>query len=192
MSRLSSDSGIAIGPILFIIALLGILAALMASGGGEFTSASTIDRVTTDIVSQANLIRSKINECNLMYGTDNNGDGWPAADNATLVTDLTCAGDPAGKQNLWTGLRPSMLAPPTAGFDAWYYINKGSVGGRCIWTAPSGGKTSSGIIGGLTRAKDKYSSQEVSYSSTGTNQRFVVFITRPDDINNLDDNCKSE
>src|ERR1700744_4721607 len=36
--RFASDSGIAIGPILFIIAILGILAAAIAAGSGSFTA----------------------------------------------------------------------------------------------------------------------------------------------------------
>ncbi len=40
-ARFSSDAGIAIGPILFIIAVLGILAAAIAAGSGSFTSSTT-------------------------------------------------------------------------------------------------------------------------------------------------------
>ena len=36
--RFAADAGIAIGPILFIIAILGILAAAIAAGSGSFTS----------------------------------------------------------------------------------------------------------------------------------------------------------
>jgi len=39
--RLASDAGIAIGPILFIIAVLGILAAAIAAGSGSFTTSTT-------------------------------------------------------------------------------------------------------------------------------------------------------
>ena len=39
--RFSSDAGIAIGPILFIIAVLGILAAAIAAGSGSFTTSTT-------------------------------------------------------------------------------------------------------------------------------------------------------
>ena len=39
--RLPTNAGIAIGPILFIIAVLGILAAAIAAGSGSFTSSST-------------------------------------------------------------------------------------------------------------------------------------------------------
>ena len=39
--RLAPDAGIAIGPILFIIAVLGILAAAIAAGSGSFTTSTT-------------------------------------------------------------------------------------------------------------------------------------------------------
>ncbi len=39
--RFPNDAGIAIGPILFIIAVLGILAAAIAAGSGSFTSSTT-------------------------------------------------------------------------------------------------------------------------------------------------------
>src|SRR5580692_5056365 len=41
VTRFASDAGIAIGPILFIIAILGILAAAIAAGSGSFTSSTT-------------------------------------------------------------------------------------------------------------------------------------------------------
>ncbi len=39
--RLAGDAGIAIGPILFIIAILGILAAAIAAGSGSFTASTS-------------------------------------------------------------------------------------------------------------------------------------------------------
>lgn len=36
-----NDSGIAIGPILFVIAVLGILAAAVAAGSGSFSTSSS-------------------------------------------------------------------------------------------------------------------------------------------------------
>jgi len=193
MQRLPSDSGIAIGPILFVIALLGILAAVIAAGTGDFSTASITDRVYNDIYSQANLIRTKINECNLKYGTNNNGDGWPASDqtNGTPVCALQCAGDPGTaesgtdcqgnpmtEQNLWNGMRPALLPPPTNGFNQWYYMNDSAGGGRCIWIHPSS-TASSGIIAGLVKAATRFSSQEVTYNSGGTSQNFVIWITVP-------------
>jgi type II secretory pathway pseudopilin PulG len=192
MRRSPPDAGFAIGPILFVLALLGILAAVIAAGSGDFSTASVADRVYNDIYSQANLIRTKINECNLKWGTNNNGDGYPASDPAgTLVCALACIGDPSAaqggndcagnpmtQQNLWNGMRPALLPPPTSGFNQWNYVNAGSSGGRCIWTQPSA-TASQGVIAGLTKAASKFSSQEVTYDSAGNSQNFVIWITVP-------------
>jgi hypothetical protein len=205
MPRFHSTAGIAIGPILFVIALLGILAMAMAAGSGGFGSAGVADRVTADIVSQVNLIRGQINGCQLQYITtavDNSTaapwasvtacayDHWPCSDqtNGTAVINLTCPGDPltSGSQqpNLWTGPRAALLPQPTQGFNAWTYINAGDTHGRCIWTTPvSVGGTSNGQ--GLARAAAKFSSQESAYNAT--TQKFVVFITLPSGSTNT--NC---
>ena len=45
--RFSTEAGIAIGPILFIIAILGILAAAIAAGSGSFTSGTTSESSKT-------------------------------------------------------------------------------------------------------------------------------------------------
>ena len=47
MLRVSSDAGIAIGPLLFIIAILGILAAAITAGSGSFVSGTTGERNRT-------------------------------------------------------------------------------------------------------------------------------------------------
>ena len=195
------DAGFAIGPILFVIALLAVLAAVIAAGSGDFGTASVTDRISADVTTQANLIRSKIGECNIMHGTDSNYDGYPPSDtsNGTLVSALDCIGDPVGaSQNLWTGPRPALLPPPTPGFAAWKYINTDDCtpqtgnclggttsGGRCIWTAPLG-SGSTGIIAGLTKAASKFSngttyssSNEVIYDPASASQKFIVWITMP-------------
>ena len=198
MPRFPATAGIAIGPILFIIALLGILAAVMATSMGSFGTATTADRVTADINTQANLIRSKISEC-YMQTLANNGlvdnssappfdtvpecahDAYPCSDqtNGTAVSDLRCPGDAldggGNQQNIWTGPRNAQLPPPTSGFTAWQYLNKKGTGWRCIWTSTAHSNT--GIGTGLAKAATKFSSQEVSHKNNGDNQKFVVCIT---------------
>jgi len=46
-SRLSHEAGIAIGPILFVVAILGILAAAIAAGSGSFTGSSSTEAART-------------------------------------------------------------------------------------------------------------------------------------------------
>ncbi|MGE3624335.1 MAG: hypothetical protein AB7H77_10760 [Bdellovibrionales bacterium] len=203
MNRFSSDSGIAIGPILFVLALLGVLAAVIGAGSSDFGTASVSDRIYSDVLSQANLIRTKINECNLKYGTNNNGDGWPPSDGTngtpvcalicegdpnTAMTGNDCAGSPMTRQNIWYGMRPALLPPPTQGFEEWYYMNAGDSGGRCIWTEPSG-SASAGLIGGLTHAATKFSSQEAIFDAGGSTKRFVIWLTVP--TGTADTHCTS-
>lgn len=193
--RPSSTAGIAIGPILFVLALLGILAGVLAAGTGGFSTIGVADRVTADVVSQANLIRSKINECQMQYianAIDNSAappwdsvsdcehDSYPCSvATGTLVSALTCPGDPLGsdskQQSVWTGVRVTALPPPTAGFSDWKYLNAAaSGGGRCIWTT---GPYNSGVVAGLTQAATKFSSSEAKYSAGANPQKFVVIIT---------------
>ncbi|MDX2027871.1 MAG: hypothetical protein SFW62_04490 [Alphaproteobacteria bacterium] len=196
-SRLSSESGIAIGPILFVIALLAILAVAVSSGIGDFGTVGVSDRVTADIISQANLVRAKINECNIKYGTNANYDGYPSSDtdDGTLVSALECQGDPVGLKGLWTGQRAANLPPPTSGFSPWYYINTNGSGlggtadgGRCIWTQPtiSNPKENPGLVAGLKKAAGKFSNgttysanNEVIYDPASDSQKFVLWITLP-------------
>jgi hypothetical protein len=200
-----SNAGFAIGPILFVLAILSLLAMVMAAGTGDFGTAATADRVSADISTQANLIRSKINECNLMHGTSSNYDGYPSSDttNGTAVSAIACSGDPSGMQNLWTGSRPALLPPPTKGFGNWMYINTNATGlggtatgGRCIWIAPTlpNPNTVSGIVTGLTKAATKFSngtsfssSNEVIYDPASASQKFVVWISMP--TGSPDSNC---
>lgn len=174
LSRLSPQSGIAIGPILFVIALLGILATFMATNTGGMGSAAREDTITAQLSSQANLIRSKFSECNMIRGS------WPAGDGTgTLVTAVTCPGDPSGQDNLWTGARSSQLAPPPQGFNNWtYYDYSATSGGRCVKIAPASGSDPA-VRNGIRRAATKFTSQESDYDSNGVAQSLVIWITRP-------------
>ncbi|HAX92325.1 MAG TPA: hypothetical protein DCY07_09050 [Rhodospirillaceae bacterium] len=201
MKRLHPSAGIAIGPILFVLAILGILASVFASGsGGSLGSAGVADRVTTDILGQINLIRSKITECQVQYlinsktyaTGDCNQDPYPCSDqtDGTLVSALTCPNDPldgTDQRSLWTGLRPDTYPPATDGFGEWMYINAGLSGGRCIWTAPTNGNASAAIVDGLKRAALKFTSQELAYDDTSNTQKIVIFITRPTGV--VDTHC---
>jgi hypothetical protein len=203
----SPEAGIAIGPILFILAILAIIGVVIASGGSSgFSSAGITDRIAADIPTQANLIRAKISECNLMYGTNANYDGFPSSDttNGTLVSAVTCTGDPATLQNLWTGNRAANLPPPSSGFNNWYYINTNgsglggtATGGRCIWIQPI---TANAAIGaGLTRTANKFThatsndgQSEVNFDPSQAHLRFVVWISSPPGVGAETANCKPQ
>lgn len=177
MQRHHPEAGIAIGPILFVIALLGVLAAVMASGSGGMGTAIKADSITPVLHTQANLIRNKMFECNTIRSV------WPTSDtNGTTIADVECSGDPSGQRNLWTGARPTPLAPPPKDFDDWIYYDKsGSGGGRCIMIKPSSTSlaANASFKQGIAKAYEKFTSQEAAYSSGGTNQKLIIWITRP-------------
>jgi len=172
--RFHRQSGIAIGPILFVLALLGIIAAVMATDSGNMGSAAREDSITAQISTQANLIRSKFAECNSIQGT------WPAGDGTgTAVSAVTCPGDPSGQDNLWTGARLSQLPPPPNNFGNWvYYDYSASSGGRCISITPNSASDPA-TKNGIRRAAAKFSTQEADYASGGSTQNFIIWITRP-------------
>jgi type II secretory pathway pseudopilin PulG len=178
--RFSANAGIAIGPILFVLALLGIIATVMATSSGTYSSAAVADRVASDIVNQANLIRGKINECNLRclnnkaLDQDSAGglpcpnESWPdsvtsganvASGTPVAVANLRCPATLDGSDygNLWLYPEPTQLAPMTSGFEnnPWQYVNAGESGGRCFWTKPNTGNNNSGIVEALQRLKEK-------------------------------------
>ncbi len=191
--RFSSQAGIAIGPILFIIALLAILAAVMAGGGGDFQTATVSDRITNDVAAQVNLIRNTINECNLQYllavstgSVAPSSDTYPTSDpsNGTLVSAVVC--NPTGSASLWGD---KLLPPPTKGLNPWTYIDaSGSGGGRCIWATPTEASPlgDTALVAGLVRAASKFNSSaaysattEVIYDPTSASQKFIAWISPP-------------
>ncbi|MGB4102201.1 MAG: hypothetical protein WBK91_09900 [Alphaproteobacteria bacterium] len=174
MSRYRRQSGIAIGPILFVIALLGVLAAFFSSDSGNMGGAAREDTITATLAAQANLIRSKFNECNMIR------DSWPVGDGTgTAVSAVTCPGDPAGQDNLWTGARMNQLAPPPQRFNNWtYYDYSGTGGGRCVKISPISASDPA-TKAGIRRAFAKFTSLEADYDSNGVAQSLVIWITRP-------------
>ena len=203
----SPEAGIALGPILFILAILGIIGLVLSAGGGGFTTAGVTDRIVADVSTQANLIRSKINECNMMYGSNSNYDGYPSSGGVSIaVSTIACSGDPSSPvnlQNLWSGNRTANLPPPTAGFGNWNYINTNTTGlggsatgGRCIWIKPNSGNGA--IAAGLSKAATKFTNTtandgaaEVNYNPASTGLRFVVWISAPPTAGAETNDCNS-
>jgi len=161
--RLTSHAGIAIGPILMVIALLAVIAGVMAAGSGTFSSNASVDRIRTEVRGQANLIRAKIQEC-YMVTMGNLNFGYPIG-SGVLVRNLNCPGDPTGDQNLWTGARETDLPPAVPGFDEWVYYNYAS--GRCISIKPTSSTPPLAIRDGLTILSGLFSVNERHLDTAG-------------------------
>lgn len=133
---LKPQRGIAIGPILFVVAILAVLVGALSSGMGSFGGNATIDRIKSDVRGQANLIRAKIQEC-YMTTMGSSDFGWPPGPtpNGTLLQDIICPGDPSGMQNIWRGARPTSIPVNPVGFKDWVYFNYDH--GRCLILVPT-------------------------------------------------------
>lgn len=199
-NRFASDAGIAIGAILFVVALLGVIAVAMSSGSSSVGTNIAADRVRNDIKIQANLIRAKILECN-QYSIDrgNLPDKYPSSTGTgaalSTVRSLNClafdivedgSGNAQATLNtpLWTGAHAASLPPTSTGFEEWKYKNAGAVGGRCIRIQPLAANVSDpGIKNGLAQAFTAFSSlagtEEAVYDSNSASQRFIIWITKP-------------
>ncbi len=204
--RFSSSAGFAIGPILFVLAILAVLGAVMATGNNSFQLSSKIDRISADIVAQGNMIRNTVNNCNLQYqmalstgsadaiASDPPG-GFPDSNTTTgtNVSALLC--DPVGTSSLWGAI---LMPRPTKGFGPWKYINNGPTNGRCIWIEPldAGSKSDAALVAGLTRAAAKFNSgtavnlsNEAIYNPSSDSQKFVIWITLPATVGDADSHC---
>jgi hypothetical protein len=181
-TRFNNNHGIAIGMILFVVALLGVIAIAMTAGSNVAGTTIVPDRVAADVKTQANLIRNKILEC-YTYGYERGdlADKYPASTGTgTPVEDLVCPAYNAGTNNIWNGQSPAMLPPPTTGFDKWVYVNAGTAGGRCIRIQPtSGNANDQGLKNGLAQASSYFAANELVYSSGSGSQRFILWISRP-------------
>ena len=116
-NRLNPNAGIAIGPILFIIAILAILAAAIAAGSGSFTSGTTKESATTK---SSALIQ--IGDT-LKVGMDRIVMEGQVADPTSVTTDVTVTtGTTALFSPTGGGVSPpSPAMANTPGVDVWYF-----------------------------------------------------------------------
>jgi hypothetical protein len=116
--RFAADAGIAIGPILFIIAILGILAAAIAAGSGSFTAGTSNESSSTKA---AALIQ--IGE-NLRVGMDR----------ITMEGGITV---PSVVTNVSTTNASDDLFSPSGGGIAPPSVSLANVVGTDVWEFPS-------------------------------------------------------
>jgi hypothetical protein len=203
--HVSSESGIAIGVLLFGLAMLAVLAVAMSAGSNMMgASPITIDRISAEVKSQGQLILAKIHQCysegldnkkldcsnnTLVLGVPTRSGCSPidttafyptSTGSGTVIESVACPAYGAGIQNLWTGQQPSMLPPPSNGLEHWVYVNAGDAGGRCIRIQPlAAGVDDVGIRDGLAQAAGAFSADELGFSAGSSSQRFILWVTKP-------------
>jgi hypothetical protein len=115
-ARLAADAGIAIGPILFIIAVLGILAAAIAAGSGSFTTSTSGESNRTKAAALIEIGQ------NLKVGMDR-----LLSDGVTMVGQVVInANNTQSTTDLFSPVgggiaAPSITMSATPTSDQWYY-----------------------------------------------------------------------
>lgn len=186
--RFSPQAGVAVGVILFVLAMLAVVATAYTASGNFTGSTITPERIGRELRAQADLIRTKINECYMNFkDIDHSGvshlndTNFPASSGTgTLVESLECPTYGTGTKNLWTGQSSVMLPPPPKGLEKWVYRNAGAIEGRCIRIQPEAANASDNAFKqGMAEAAMAFSDLERTYSSPSPSQRLILWITRP-------------
>lgn len=114
-NKLPSDAGIAIGPILFIIAVLGILAAAIAAGSGSFTTNTHGENTRTRATAMIDIGQ------NLKIGMDRVvGLGTDIVD--VVIDPTVTSGDDAIFSPIGGGISaPSVTMAADPATDTWHY-----------------------------------------------------------------------
>lgn len=176
----SGERGSALVYILIAIALLAALTVTFMEPSSQQTSSQAGFRTATQIQSQADMIRSAVQECVLRYGQgDNNITGEPTEAAANViypinpnsaylpaglqsgnrnVSGLRCPGHNDGTaenhQPIWTGGK-FMPAPPDL-FEPWQWYNGDD--GVFFWTRTT--KSDAFLLSALQKLDDNYSECE--------------------------------
>lgn len=171
-----SERGSALVYILIAIALLAALTATFMDSSSQQTSSQNSFKAMNELQSQANLIRSAIEECVLKYP---GGDSaimsapnmpYPINPSSTyltaprpatdLVSGLRCPGDPgnsADHKAIFGATSGKFLPPPPNLFDPWLYYN-GSDG---VFFYTKTNKTDAYLQDALSKLNDDFSGCEV-------------------------------
>lgn len=191
MTKLNAQPGIALAPLLMVIALIAVLVGALGAGANMFgANALNSDRITFELRGQIDQIRAKLDECIMLTRQQAVPQflypGFDQLDTALNVADLNCPRDAAGMQNLWQGARPSGLPAHPQNFTDWTYINHGdpdfvSPGGICISIRPVDATTAGNdaVKAAIQAVLKRYSPDEYTYDPNSANQRLIIWIRRP-------------
>jgi len=122
-ARLTADAGIAIGPILFVIAVLGILAAAIAAGSGSFTAGSAAENNRTKAAAMIEIGQ------NLKIGWERITGSAEVDFNDVLIDINNTSAENALFSPLGGGITsPSVTMGNQPASDAWHYPKGNFVG----------------------------------------------------------------
>lgn len=187
MNQKTSQRGSALIYILIAIALLGALTATFMDSSSQQTSSQNTFNYVTEIQSQANFIRSAIQECVLTYPAGdaaligglnapyplNPSDPYLLNPAGSLVENIRCPGNPGDSNNhakIFGGSSGKFLPPPPKLFDKWYY--QSNIDG--VWIELPTNKTDAFLKNALTKLDDLFAECEADVvDATGAQRQMV-------------------
>lgn len=189
--------------IFLAVALLAALSFTFAKDSRQGANVQVAVKAAEELYSQVNMIRSAIVECAVEYpqgggdlnndalidATDNPNNPYPVVPTYVCnpvnlcttpaanddVRNLSCTGAPAGKRNMFQGVKNKgrYLPPPPAGFNEWTYVNDAD--GVRIQIIGTG----STAADALNRVLSRFAAcqAELNYGLCGA-QCFTVWVSR--------------
>ncbi len=117
IQRYHTDAGIAIGPILFVVAILGILAAAIAAGSGSFSGSSSSEAARTKAAALIQIGQ------NLKVGADRLGGLGYDADSVNISPTATTADNDLFSPSGGGVGAPSTTMADVPATDTWEYTH---------------------------------------------------------------------
>ena len=124
--RFQSDAGIAIGPILFIIAILAILGAAIAAGSGSFTAGTTSEAAKMQATALIQIGENLQSGVSYLMSRNNISDPSQITYGTTLDTDLF---SPTGGAIIQPSTAYMTPNPTYVEMSSWHYMMTITVGG---------------------------------------------------------------
>ncbi len=125
------SGGFMAATVLFAIALLVLLGAVVATTSRNTAKAKQFQEIKDQMVAQRDLIANMLLLCRTIYPNGNNGSGnagllqFPATPADGLVSSITCPGAPTAA-SIWSGDSRGLAPRPLFGYQAWTYVNNGT------------------------------------------------------------------
>jgi hypothetical protein len=157
-TRMQHNAGIALGPILFIIAILAILAAAIAAGSGSFNASTNTEgnkAKASAIIQLGENLKTGMDRITMENGVAYNG--WTTSPTNTSTNN-----------DLFSPTGGGIAAPSTAmagdpGNDLWYYPQT-VVAGLGTWNATNGNTAQLAVLNVTSGI-----CQEINYRANGVN-----------------------
>ncbi len=174
----SGEAGNVLFYIFIAVALLGALTMAMSSGGGDQAIATSAFRITDNLRSQGQGVRSAILECILRYpaagyptvtipGTPENIDGVQCTPN----DGVTAAFD------LFGGTLGHFVPQSPAPFNGWQYDNDGAGTVYIRIETPAESASDPSVISGIRNTASQYTADEVEARCDGTEAWIEIYLT---------------